>query len=209
MSESLLCCINIKSHMGIMFCLHIFVAERPSDICNIIWMSSRFSQKIRHWNVIATVRVSFCNKFMKTQHVFHLWFYARISILIKGLIPGMYEQSGSIILEMNCLMLTNYPKKTVKKLCTVLRVLSLSVNNYLDKYVVIYVLKGFTLKLVFEPAHEERVHISIQSGLRHACTSQAHQSFAVPTHNRASGSFKQRGTTLTLLIGYVCSTEGT
>ena len=35
-------------------------------------------------------------------------------------------------------MLTNYPKKTVKKLCTVLCVLSLSVNKYLDKYVVIY-----------------------------------------------------------------------
>ena len=54
-----------------MFCSHIFVAERHSDSCNIIWMSSSVSQKIRHSNDIATVVVYFCNKYMWTQHVFY------------------------------------------------------------------------------------------------------------------------------------------
>ena len=43
---------------------------------NIIWISSSFTQGIRHSTDIATIRVSFCNKYMyKTQHIFHVRFY--------------------------------------------------------------------------------------------------------------------------------------
>ena len=38
-------------------------------------MYSSYSQIIRHSNDIASVSVSVCNKYMQTQHVFHLRFY--------------------------------------------------------------------------------------------------------------------------------------
>ena len=36
--------------------------------------SSSFSQEIRHSTDIATARVSFCNKYKQTQHIFHVDF---------------------------------------------------------------------------------------------------------------------------------------
>ena len=72
MSEWLLCCKNMKSHVGIMFYSHVFVLKRHLDSCNIIWMSFKFSQNIRHANDFANVRVSFCNKYM--GRVKRIWY---------------------------------------------------------------------------------------------------------------------------------------
>ena len=38
-------------------------------------MSSSFSQEIRHSTDIASIGVSFCNKYKKTKHIFHVRFY--------------------------------------------------------------------------------------------------------------------------------------
>ena len=51
----LLCCINIKSQVKNMLCLHLFVAEIHPDSCNIIWMSNFLRKAGRHSNDIATV----------------------------------------------------------------------------------------------------------------------------------------------------------
>ena len=59
-----------------MFCSHLFVvAERHSDSCNIIRISSSFLQEIKHSMILQLSGCLSVTNISNTQHVFHARFY--------------------------------------------------------------------------------------------------------------------------------------